>query len=171
MSNWEKQIEEHCVRGALSSCVYYGATRSMSPQELMKYDVVITTYQVYCFLRLLGLRWLDWLAIRLSLANTPTQDIQKIKVMGQAKRRRKSTRACSMCSGRYILTPTYLIRFPFNLGSQRIILDEGHSIRNSRTKMAKAVCALSAQRRWVLSGTPIVRQQQFDIMNSDWSNI
>jgi SWI/SNF-related matrix-associated actin-dependent regulator of chromatin subfamily A3 len=56
MSNWEKQIEEHCVRGALSSCVYYGATRSMSPQELMKYDVVITTYQVYCFLRLLGLR-------------------------------------------------------------------------------------------------------------------
>jgi SWI/SNF-related matrix-associated actin-dependent regulator of chromatin subfamily A3 len=51
MSNWEKQIEEHCVRGVLSSCVYYGATRSMSPQELMEYDVVITTYQVYYFLR------------------------------------------------------------------------------------------------------------------------
>ena len=52
MSNWEKQIEEHCVRGVLSSCVYYGATRSMSPQELMKYDVVITTYQVFSHLRL-----------------------------------------------------------------------------------------------------------------------
>ena len=52
MSNWEKQIEEHCVRGVLSSCVYYGATRSMSPQELMKYDVVITTYQVSSRLRL-----------------------------------------------------------------------------------------------------------------------
>ena len=52
MSNWEKQIEEHCVRGVLSSCVYYGATRFMSPQELMKYDVVITTYQVFSHLRL-----------------------------------------------------------------------------------------------------------------------
>lgn len=26
-------------------CVYYGNTRSMSPEELQKYDMVITTYQ------------------------------------------------------------------------------------------------------------------------------
>ena len=46
ISNWEKQIDEHCVRGAVSACVYYGATRNMTPQQLMKYDIVITTYQV-----------------------------------------------------------------------------------------------------------------------------
>jgi SWI/SNF-related matrix-associated actin-dependent regulator of chromatin subfamily A3 len=45
LSNWVKQIEEHCTRGALSSCVYYGASRSMSPEELREMDVVITTYQ------------------------------------------------------------------------------------------------------------------------------
>lgn len=45
MSNWEKQIEEHCVRGALSTCVYYGTTRDMTAKELSQYDVVITTYQ------------------------------------------------------------------------------------------------------------------------------
>ena len=45
LSNWEKQIEEHCTRGALSSCVYYGASRSMGPEELQELDVVITTYQ------------------------------------------------------------------------------------------------------------------------------
>jgi SWI/SNF-related matrix-associated actin-dependent regulator of chromatin subfamily A3 len=45
MSNWEKQIEEHCVRDALSACVYYGSTRNMTPQQLMQHDVVITTYQ------------------------------------------------------------------------------------------------------------------------------
>ena len=44
---------------------------------------------------------------------------------------------------------------------QRVILDEGHSIRNPRTKMAMAVCMLTAERRWVLSGTPIVSDEQF----------
>ena len=45
LSNWEKQIEDHVVPGALSSCVYYGASRSMTPQQLKEYDIVITTYQ------------------------------------------------------------------------------------------------------------------------------
>ena len=45
MSNWEKQIEDHVQPGVLTSCVYYGKTRDMSPAELKKYDVVITTYQ------------------------------------------------------------------------------------------------------------------------------
>ena len=44
MSNWEKQIEDHVRPGALTSCVYYGKTRSMTPAELKKYDVVITTF-------------------------------------------------------------------------------------------------------------------------------
>ncbi|KAI6032893.1 SNF2 family N-terminal domain-containing protein [Pisolithus orientalis] len=42
------------------------------------------------------------------------------------------------------------------LGGHRVILDEGHNIRNAKTKMARAVCRLTAQRRWVLSGTPII---------------
>lgn len=38
---------------------------------------------------------------------------------------------------------------------QRVILDEGHTIRNARSKAAAAACALHAQSRWVLSGTPM----------------
>ena len=45
LSNWEKQIEEHCTPGALSSCVYYGPSRGLSAAELQTYDIVITTYQ------------------------------------------------------------------------------------------------------------------------------
>ena len=45
MSNWEKQIEDHVREGVLSYCVYYGTGRSMTPEQLKQYDVVITTYQ------------------------------------------------------------------------------------------------------------------------------
>jgi len=45
LSNWEKQIADHCVPGSVSSCVYYGTNRAMSAADLQKYDIVITTYQ------------------------------------------------------------------------------------------------------------------------------
>ncbi|KAI5957480.1 RAD5 [Candida theae] len=40
----------------------------------------------------------------------------------------------------------------------RIILDEGHNIRNRNTKTAKSVYELSSNRKWVLTGTPIVNR-------------
>jgi len=35
------------------------------------------------------------------------------------------------------------------------VLDEGHTIKNSRTQQAQAATALRADRRWILSGTPV----------------
>nr|XP_046213199.1 helicase-like transcription factor isoform X2 [Oncorhynchus gorbuscha] len=37
----------------------------------------------------------------------------------------------------------------------RVVLDEGHIIRNPNTKQSKAVLKLNTQRRWILTGTPI----------------
>jgi SWI/SNF-related matrix-associated actin-dependent regulator of chromatin subfamily A3 len=45
LSNWEKQIQDHCVPNILTYVVYYGTTRGMSTKELQNYDVVVTTYQ------------------------------------------------------------------------------------------------------------------------------
>jgi SWI/SNF-related matrix-associated actin-dependent regulator of chromatin subfamily A3 len=44
----------------------------------------------------------------------------------------------------------------FSVNWRRIILDEGHIIRNPSTKKAVSVCALLSRSRWVLTGTPII---------------
>ncbi|KZT00465.1 uncharacterized protein LAESUDRAFT_553779 [Laetiporus sulphureus 93-53] len=114
LSNWEKQIEDHVIAGALTHCAYYGNTRSKTPEQLKQYDVVITTYQ--------------------TVAGEHGDSVSS----GNGKRRKMSGEGL------------------FHVPWKRIILDEGHNIRNPRTKMAKAVYGLNAQRRWVLTGTPII---------------
>ncbi|KAJ9257883.1 hypothetical protein DTO207G8_1660 [Paecilomyces variotii] len=39
---------------------------------------------------------------------------------------------------------------------RRVVLDEGHTIRNPRSKAALAACNLKADSRWTLTGTPII---------------
>lgn len=119
ISNWEQQIEEHCTRGALTTYVYYGASRNIAADELAKHEVVITTYQTV-------------------VGEVDPNILTDGHPGGRTKKKRK--------------VETGL----FDVKWKRIILDEGHSIRNAKTKTAKAVCKLTAQRRWVLSGTPII---------------
>ncbi|KAH3900958.1 related to DNA repair protein RAD5 [Saccharomycodes ludwigii] len=46
----------------------------------------------------------------------------------------------------------------FSVKFFRIVLDEGHNIRNKQTKTAKSIFKLKASRKWVLSGTPIINK-------------
>lgn len=45
--------------------------------------------------------------------------------------------------------PLYLAKW------RRVVLDEGHTIRNAKTKVAIAACELKSQSRWALTGTPM----------------
>lgn len=104
MSNWEKQIRSHVLPDYRPRVlVYHGGSR-MTAKELVKYDVVITSYG------------------RLSSDYDP--------------------------QGNKALT-SHLIKW------RRIVLDEGHTIRNAKTQVAKAACDVNAQSRWVLTGTPM----------------
>lgn len=44
----------------------------------------------------------------------------------------------------------------YSLQWRRIVLDEGHNIRNPSTKSAVAACAIDAYAKWALTGTPII---------------
>lgn len=116
LSNWQTQIDEHCVPGALTYITYYGTNRNLGAEELEKYDVVLTTYQ------------------------TVVNDHGgSSKIVAEGSNKRKKTEST-------------LLSIPW----KRVIIDEGHQIRNPGTKAAIAVSALTAERRWVLTGTPIV---------------
>ncbi|KZT56200.1 hypothetical protein CALCODRAFT_497639 [Calocera cornea HHB12733] len=44
----------------------------------------------------------------------------------------------------------------FEVKWKRVILDEGHTVRSPRALMTQAVGALEADRRWIVTGTPII---------------
>ena len=104
MSNWEDQIKLHTRRKSLKCHIYHGTTRIRDPDELAKFDVVLTTYGT------VSSEFGDKRGSRNTLS-----DIQWF----------------------------------------RIVLDEGHHIRNPSTEASQACCALPAQRRWVVTGTPV----------------
>uniref|UniRef100_A0A1B0G8Z8 Transcription termination factor 2 n=1 Tax=Glossina morsitans morsitans TaxID=37546 RepID=A0A1B0G8Z8_GLOMM len=52
----------------------------------------------------------------------------------------------------------------FSIEWKRIVLDEGHIIRNHKSQTSNAVCSLCGLCRWILTGTP-VQNKHMDVYN------
>jgi SWI/SNF-related matrix-associated actin-dependent regulator of chromatin subfamily A3 len=104
MGNWKQQIERHVKPECAPSVLVYHKDKNMNERDLMKYNVVITSYG--------------------KLARETDKNVPQVLLSQKMQWR-------------------------------RVVLDEGHTIRNARTKVALAACAINAKSRWVLTGTPM----------------
>lgn len=141
IANWETQILEHWDPARRPSVyVYHGSGRHTDPAALADHDVVLTTYST------LGAEFANqstWTAA----AGRGDVDVSALALSdddeeAESGRRRKRRRGES---------PNTCQRIEWF----RIVLDEAHIIKESRTWQSKAVCNLSGARRICLTGTPV----------------
>lgn len=134
LSQWDEQIQLH-AGGVLSTMVYYGQGRGKTARALKVHDVVLTTYGT------LASEHSVQLAIEAE---------ELASASGGAKPKAPHAGALTSASAaRRTPPPLFATRW------RRVVLDEAHVIKGRTTNVARAACALTSERRWAVSGTPI----------------
>ncbi|WVZ00105.1 hypothetical protein V8G54_026174 [Vigna mungo] len=127
LGQWKAEIETHVHPGSLSLYVHYGQSRPKDAKSLAQNDVVITTYGI--------------------LASEFSSEVVETCILPL------------MC-----LFTSSLKTFQLNADDNgglfsirwfRVVLDEAHTIKSSKSQVSVAAAALIADRRWCLTGTPI----------------
>jgi SNF2 family DNA or RNA helicase len=142
LRQWANELSVKVTEGAkLSVLVYHGGSRTRDPNELAKYDVVVTTYMT--------------VANEVPKENSDVEknDIEMSGISAGSKRKRlpkkqskaKKKNKPSNSDGGPLARVKWF----------RVVLDEAQTIKNYRTQVSRACCGLRAERRWCLSGTPI----------------
>jgi SNF2 family DNA or RNA helicase len=142
---WVDEIKTKTESGKLRVLKHHGPNRIKNPAVLRRYDVIVTTYQVVA-------------------SDVPADPAKKKKTMtiddfvvqeeddeydyfgANSNKRGIPDKWQSLKKGYGPL---------FQINWYRVVLDEAQQIKNRQTKAATACSALSAKKRWCLTGTPI----------------
>lgn len=119
----------------MSVYIYHGPGKNIKKRELKKYDVVLTTQST------MANEWLE------------CDEIALARVKAAAKKRKDIWNDDDTADwhDKVAEQPKPL----FKINWRRVVIDEAQNIRNRNTKASRAICFLSAQYRWCLTGTPI----------------
>jgi SNF2 family DNA or RNA helicase len=125
MRQWEEEIHKKVLPSHRMSVFVYHNKKTTS-DELLKYDVVLTTY------------------------GTLAQELKRLsKFMEDNAGRNIDYSDRTFCLQCPLLHPKKAV-------FHRVILDEAQCIKNKLTQTAKACCKLKATYRWCLTGTPMM---------------
>lgn len=113
----------------LNVYLYYGSERNRDTHFLSSQHVVLTTYNVLSAEYSVSGGWVCVIALDLGLVNCNALSFTHSSL--------------SQGSASPLHTVSWL----------RVVLDEGHIIRNPNAQQSKAVLKLNTQRRWILTGT------------------
>ncbi|KAJ7563651.1 hypothetical protein O6H91_03G118800 [Diphasiastrum complanatum] len=167
LRQWDHEIRDKVTGAAdLSVLVYHGPGRTKDPDEIAKYDVVLTTYAIVAMevpkqplpdekneeKRNLDDYGLCLFGNSSKFSKIPL-DAKTSRKSHQNGKKRSSKRGNEEEESDFI--PADAMGPLARVSWFRVVLDEAQSIKNCRTKVARACWSLRAKRRWCLSGTPI----------------
>ncbi|KNZ76960.1 hypothetical protein J132_10908 [Termitomyces sp. J132] len=136
LDQWKLEIElkTNCN---LECLIYHGSKRPKRKEDLLRYDVILTTYSTMA---------LEW----------PDHENEMKKEAKTKARKKDDFIGDNSDDGEVGSKKKQEQGLLFQVEFFRIILDEAQSIRNRRTRTSRAVTDLQATYRWCLTGTPIV---------------
>ena len=152
IGQWETELKEKCAAAGLRVARWHDSYRERDPVKLAAFDVVLCTYETA-----------GWAYSYEPARFKARQDAAAAKAAEKAKQAGASGASTAAADAAAAAPKT--VRGAQSARAtleeicwRRLILDESQSVRDPLVAKSKACAAITAQRRWLMSGTPISTQ-------------
>ncbi|KAJ2850406.1 hypothetical protein J3B02_003674, partial [Coemansia erecta] len=139
IGNWIDQVLSHVRSQSLRVYAYHGSSRVRNPKKLCQYDIVLTTYNVVQS---------EFNKERKQMIVEGDDSTEVRPIFDSSSEEESNTKLYQIPDNPYV-SPLQAVHW------HRVVLDEAQAIKERRTICSQAASALTASRRWCLTGTPI----------------